>query len=76
MKLKEFRKKQGITIQGMADRLGISKSYYEKLEQGKKRVNHTFLNQLVKEFPDIDLNWLIKNNSAPTDRSAASVESK
>ncbi|MGP7819798.1 helix-turn-helix transcriptional regulator [Niallia sp. 01092] len=39
-KLREVRKKNGYTYQKMADKLGITKSYYWQIENGKRGLSY------------------------------------
>lgn len=48
MDLKSFRKKYKLTQQRFADMLGISRSGYKDIENGKIAPSPTFLNRLRK----------------------------
>lgn len=50
--LKSFREKQGLTQQQMADKLGISKSYYVDIELGKSEPSFRVALALDNNFHD------------------------
>ena len=54
--LKSFREKQGLTHGEMAEKLGISKSMYEKVEYGDRGASVQFIKKFKKAFPHIDIN--------------------
>lgn len=54
-KLLEFRKNQNLSLSEMADTLGVSKSYYEKIEYGDRTPSYNFILKLKKRFPEIDI---------------------
>ncbi|MBM7631130.1 helix-turn-helix domain-containing protein [Geomicrobium sediminis] len=55
--LKEIRKRQGLSQEGMAMQIGVSISYYEKVEGGFKNPSFQFLVKLKKSFGEkVDLN--------------------
>lgn len=39
LRIKEIRKARGLTVEALADRAGLSKSYLSELENGKKNAN-------------------------------------
>ena len=51
--MKKFRNSKGFTASEMADKLGISKSLYEKIEYDDSR---NFMERFKKAFPDFDMN--------------------
>lgn len=54
--LVNFRNDQGLTKQAMADKLGFSLSFYEKIEQGIRNPSYNFLKRLKNTFPCVDMN--------------------
>lgn len=54
--LKEFRKSKEYTAGEMAEKLGISKSLYEKIEYNDRNPSHNFMERFKKTFPDFDMN--------------------
>lgn len=50
--LKSFREKQGLNQQEMADKLGISKSYYVGIELGKNDPSFRVAEAIYKHFHD------------------------
>ena len=49
-KLKEMRIKSKYTTQVMADKLGISKSFYSQIETGSRRLNYDMAYRIAKIF--------------------------
>lgn len=56
MFLKEFRRSKGKTLREMGEFIGVSKSFYEKVEYGDVQASATFLRKFKKAFPDVDMN--------------------
>ena len=54
--LKQFRHEQGLSQNEMAARLGVSKSFYEKLEYGDRSPSREFLEKFKAAFPTYDMN--------------------
>jgi transcriptional regulator with XRE-family HTH domain len=48
--LKDFRKKEGLTQQQMADKLGINRVTYTKIELGYRDPDLNFMKSLEKAF--------------------------
>ena len=61
--LKKFRKKQGKTRAEMAHILGVSRSFYEKIEMGDRNVSSNFLSKLKEKFPYVDVNIFFDKQS-------------
>lgn len=55
MSLKEFRDNLGLTQNQMADEIGVSKSYYSKVESGFQKPSFGFLRKLKSRFSDVDI---------------------
>lgn len=54
--LKTFRLMLKFTSKKMADEIGISKSFYEKIETGVREPSSNFIKKLKKRFPQFDTN--------------------
>ena len=54
--MKKFRNSKGFTASEMADKLGISKSLYEKIEYDDRQPSRNFMERFKKAFPDFDMN--------------------
>lgn len=54
--LKEFRSIIGLTTSQIAANIGVSKSLYEKVENGHRKPSNNFLNKLKKKYPNFDIN--------------------
>ena len=54
--LKDFRNSLNLTVQEFADSIGISKSLYEKVENGFRKPSREFTTKLKKTYPQFDVN--------------------
>ncbi|MBO6291605.1 MAG: helix-turn-helix transcriptional regulator [Selenomonas sp.] len=52
----KFREQQGMSRREMAKLLGISHSFYEKLELGDREISRAFMEKFKKTFPSFDMN--------------------
>ncbi len=50
IKLKEIRNRHGYTVQQLADKIGISKSYYSQLENRRRRLSYDMAAKIAKVF--------------------------
>lgn len=68
-KLKEFRKKQDLTQEAMAHKLGITLSMYEKVEGGRAGASAAFMRRLKEAFPEasIDAIFFDRNSNEVAD---------
>lgn len=57
----DFRLSLNLTQKEMAKKIGISESYYSKVEGEFKRAGRGFLEKFKKEFPKEDINIFFKN---------------
>ncbi len=64
MKLSHFRLNSGLTLKEMADRIGVSKSYYEKIEAGMRNPSFNFIEKFKSKFIDVDADSLFFNVKA------------
>lgn len=56
---KKFREALGLTISEMANVLGISKSYLEKLETGHKQPSRNVMCKIKAKYPQFDMNFFL-----------------
>lgn len=49
-----FRKELNKTLTEMASDIGISKSYYEKIEANERNPSYRFISKFKQAFPDAD----------------------
>ena len=61
--LASIRKKLNLTQAEMADKLDISFSYYQKIENGYKNPSYNFINKFIEIFPEVDVSIFFQNNS-------------
>lgn len=54
--LKQFRISLGFTSVEMAEKIGISKSLYNKVETGARKPSREFTTKLKEAFPQFDVN--------------------
>lgn len=61
--LKDYRKAQGLTQQGMADKIGVSRQTYNYVECGSRNGTMPFWYKLQRAFdiPDNKLGGLMRN---------------
>ncbi|MBR4694026.1 MAG: helix-turn-helix transcriptional regulator [Bacilli bacterium] len=60
--LKEFREAINKTQEEMAKELGISKSFYEKIESGARKPGRELLEKIKIAYPLIDINIFLNLN--------------
>lgn len=56
--LSNFRNKKELTQKEMAEKLGVSVSFYSKIEQGRKNTSFNFIKKFKEVFPDADIDKL------------------
>jgi len=61
MTLKEFRKQLNLTKQQIAEKIGVSLSFYEKIESGSREASRAFMLKLKKAFPEADISAMFFN---------------
>lgn len=61
-----FRKNKKMSVAIMAQTIGISESYYEKIEHGVRAPSYNFLVKFKKAFPDANTDqiFLSQNHTA------------
>lgn len=57
-RLVNFRKQAGRTSAGMAEEIGVSKSFYEKVEYGDRGPSYNFICKFKKAFPEADAEYI------------------
>lgn len=61
-RLIDFRKELGYTIEEMAFKIGVSTSFYEKIEYGDRNPSYNFITLFKKTFPTADANYIFFDN--------------
>ena len=56
--LVDFRNSKRLSIKKMADKIGVSKSYYEKIEYGERMPSYNFISKFAIAFPEEDVKQL------------------
>jgi transcriptional regulator with XRE-family HTH domain len=59
-KLKQLIKTKYSRLRDLAERLEMNYSQLSQYVNGKK-ISIDFLNKIIQEFPDVDLNWLLRD---------------
>lgn len=54
--LKQFRIGRNLTTTEMSNKIGVSKSLYEKVELGIRKPSREFTTKFKKTFPEFDVN--------------------
>jgi putative transcriptional regulator len=65
-----FRKEKKLSVPDMAVRIGISESYYEKIEYGDRSPSYNFLTKFKRAFPESDAEeiFLSQNHTVCVDK--------
>lgn len=53
--LVEFRVKNELTQQEMARKIGVTSTFYTKIEQGMRNPSYNFLSKFKKAFKNVDI---------------------
>lgn len=81
--IKSWRKHRGLTQEQLADRVGVDRSYVNKIENGKKRYDQPFLEAaaqalgcepadlIMRDPTDAAAIWTIWDQIPPTQRAQA-----
>lgn len=56
--LSKYRISKNLSMKKMADKIGVSKSYYEKIEYGDRKPSYNFISKFSLQFPDADIDIL------------------
>lgn len=59
--LKDFRISLNLTLSAFAKEIGVSKSLYEKVEQGARKPSREFTEKFKKKYPQFDVNIFFVN---------------
>lgn len=62
--LSDFRKEKNKTMQEMAFEIGISTSFYIKVEIGERNPSYSFLKKFKMAYPDADIDKIFFTNNA------------
>lgn len=54
----DFRNDKKLTQEEMAEKLDISLSFYQKIEQGRKNTSYNFMKKLKEVFPNANIDEL------------------
>lgn len=57
-KLREFRESLHLSQKNMAKRIGVSPSYYYKVESGYQNPSYEFLAKFKRRFPNVSVDDL------------------
>lgn len=57
--LASFRQENNLTMDEMSEKIGISKSFYEKIESGKRQPSYNFIMKFKEVFPYADVNCIL-----------------
>ncbi len=76
--LAEFRAQQGLTLQQMADKLGVSVALYNAIEYDQRKPSRNFMERFKRAFPTFDIDiffdeLLYKMNSSEDDGNKKST---
>ncbi|WP_297520453.1 helix-turn-helix transcriptional regulator [uncultured Clostridium sp.] len=63
MNLIDFRNDLGSSQKEIARKLGITYSFYSKIETGERRPSYNFLNKFKKTFPNADIDKIFFANN-------------
>lgn len=61
--LKQLRESRQLTMLEMANKIGVSKSLYEKIEYGDRTPSANFVKKFKETFPQEDMNNFFNNKS-------------
>ena len=61
-RLKSLRESMRLTQPEMAKLIGVSNSYYSKIETGVKTPSYNFINKVKEKFPSVDADIFFETN--------------
>lgn len=70
-KLKQFRKHLKLTQRVMANKIGVSSSYYNKIENGFQLPSFDFLYKLKSAFPEVSIDEMFLKNKKTVSSASA-----
>ncbi len=50
--LSKFRESKGLSLEQMSSKIGVSKSFYEKIEYQDRNPSYRFITLFLKAFPE------------------------
>lgn len=53
--LAKFRAEKGLSIMDIAKKIGVSASFYEKIEYGQRKPSYNFIVKFKTAFPESDV---------------------
>ena len=62
-KLSQFRNKKEKTQKEMAEIIGVSKSFYEKIESGERGTSYNFISKFREVFPKANIDEIFFSKS-------------
>lgn len=62
-RLISFRKSLGLTIDEMSKKIGVSNSFYEKIEYGDRNPSFNFISSFKTAFPDTNADDIFFDNT-------------
>lgn len=65
-RLPEFRDETRQTQQDVADKMSISLSFYQKIENGIRNPSYNFLHKFKEEYPDQSIDYIFFNSEVHT----------
>jgi transcriptional regulator with XRE-family HTH domain len=63
--IRQWRKSKNLTLETVADRIGVSHATLSRIERGKQDYNQTLLELLAEEFGTDPVSLLIRNPTDP-----------
>ena len=71
--LKHIRKSEKLTLQSLATKLGVSKSFISEVERGEKEPGYKLIKSLKRTYPELNLNYLIGEENASEGRERLDI---
>lgn len=63
-KLAKFREEKGLSLEQMASKVGVSKSFYEKIEYQERNPSYRFISLFLKAFPNAKVKDIFFTNQS------------
>ena len=61
-KLKQFMEANQLTAAQLADRIGVQRSSFSHVLNGRNKPSADFIGKLLDSFPEVNANWLFGNS--------------
>lgn len=58
----DYRKFLGLTVAQISEKIGVSSSFYEKIERGDRNPSFNFIKAFKDAFPDTDTDSIFFND--------------